>query len=165
MIQIHYRSTQQWFKYITDQHNSASQINDSATYYLLLSSSCVKRVFLTITELKTGVFIRSIAGFDSRTCWSNKHKVHQKWHYTKKLKFRNCHVLCICHFISFYSHVWCGLVYFEFYLHIFVFYIIYLASLAVEYCNSCSGSSRMLHCCFSFTWMQSSWRSMLTVFY
>ena len=59
-------------------HTDANQTNIGVTYYLLLSSSCITRVFLTTTELKTGVFTRSIAGFDSRACWSNtKHSLGQ----------------------------------------------------------------------------------------
>jgi len=37
-------------------------------YYRLLSSSCTARVFLTTTELKTGVNLRSTSDFVSRTC-------------------------------------------------------------------------------------------------
>jgi len=40
-------------------------VNNGVPYYLLLSS--VSRVFFTIIVLKTGVFKRCIAGFDSRT--------------------------------------------------------------------------------------------------
>jgi len=40
-------------------------VNNGVAYYLLLSS--VSRDFFTIIVLKTGVFARSMVGFDSRT--------------------------------------------------------------------------------------------------